>query len=96
MKNIYEVLRLKELEISTLEIEVEALRIAAPLLSDDGEFGNDDKPTSSRWTPPSQPLQVPQALNANRQPATRLSGWRKPKAGGSRSRLISFLEEWKG
>ena len=68
MKNIYEVLRLKELEISTLEIEVEALRIAAPLLSDDGEFGNDDKPTSSHWTPSSQPLQVPQALNANPQP----------------------------
>jgi len=33
MKNIYELLRQKELEISRLEIEVEALRIAAPLLS---------------------------------------------------------------
>ena len=68
MKDAYEVLRQKELEISTLEIEVEALRIAAPLLSDDGEFGNENKPTSSRWTAPSQPMRVPQAVNANPQP----------------------------
>jgi hypothetical protein len=43
MKNVYEVLRQKELELSRLkkEKEIEALRIAAPLLSDGGEFGND-------------------------------------------------------
>ena len=34
-------LRLKELEISKLEIEVEALRIVAPLLADNGESGHD-------------------------------------------------------
>jgi len=34
MKNVYEVLRQKELELARLEKEVEALRVAAPLLSD--------------------------------------------------------------
>jgi len=37
MKNVYEVLREKELEVSRLEAEVEALRIAAPLLSEEGK-----------------------------------------------------------
>ena len=37
MKNVYEVLRQKELELSRLEKEVEALRVAAPLLSEDKE-----------------------------------------------------------
>jgi hypothetical protein len=41
MKNVYEVLRQKELEIARLGKEVEALRLAAPLLSDDGEAGTD-------------------------------------------------------
>ena len=44
MKNVYEVLRQKELELSRLEKEVEALRVAAPLLSEDKEAGA-DKPT---------------------------------------------------
>ena len=44
MKNVYEVLRQKELELSRLEKEVEALRIAAPLLSEGEEAGNDNKP----------------------------------------------------
>ena len=73
MKDIYEVLRLKELEISSLEIEVEALRIVAPLLSDDEESGHDRQPTSVPWTaPPAH--QVPQAVNANPQP-TRSADW---------------------
>jgi hypothetical protein len=37
MKNIYEVLRQKELEKSRLGKEVEALRVAAPLLLAEGE-----------------------------------------------------------
>ena len=45
MKDIYELLRQKELQISRLEIEVEALRVVASLLSDDKEVGNDNKPT---------------------------------------------------
>ena len=44
MKNVYEVLRQKELEKSRLENEVEALRVAAPLLSEGEEAGNDNKP----------------------------------------------------
>ena len=43
MKNVYEVLRQKELEISRLQEEVEALRVAAPLLSEDND-GNENKP----------------------------------------------------
>jgi hypothetical protein len=45
MKNVYEVLRQKELEVSRLEKEVEALRVAAPLLLADGEAENDNQPT---------------------------------------------------
>jgi hypothetical protein len=37
MKNVYEVLRQKELEVARLKQEIEALRVAAPLLSEDGE-----------------------------------------------------------
>ena len=45
MKNVYEVLRQKELEVLRLEEEVEALRIAAPLLSEDGEAEKDNEAT---------------------------------------------------
>jgi len=61
MKNVYEVLRQKELEKSRLEEEVEALRVAAPLLSEDGEANNDKQPT------------LPRAVNENLQPDH--SGW---------------------
>jgi len=37
MKNVYEVLRQKELQVSKLQIEIEALRVVAPLLTEDGE-----------------------------------------------------------
>jgi hypothetical protein len=37
MKNVYEVLRQKELEVLRVEKEVEALRVATPLLSEPGE-----------------------------------------------------------
>ena len=60
MKDIYELLRQKELEISKLKREVEALRVAAPLLSDDKEVGNANKPPSIRSTAPSAPARVPQ------------------------------------
>ena len=52
MTDIYELLRQKELEISKLEIEVEVLRIVAPLLSDDNQVGNDHKISSARSTSP--------------------------------------------
>ena len=51
MKNIYEVLRQKELEVSRVEKEVEALRVAAPLLSDNGEMSHDATATVSDSSP---------------------------------------------
>jgi len=48
MKDVYAVLRQKELEKSRLENEVEALRVVAPILSEDGEEENDNQPTSRR------------------------------------------------
>jgi hypothetical protein len=78
MKNVYEVLRQKELELSRLEKEVEALRVAAPLLSDDKEAlmdGTNNKPTLAPPATTQQPIRIPQpAVNANPQPA-RAAGW---------------------
>jgi hypothetical protein len=76
MKNVYEVLRQKELELSRLEKEVEALRVAAPLLSDDKEplAEMPNKPTLAA-TSVQQPIRVPQpAVNQTPQPA-RAVGW---------------------
>jgi hypothetical protein len=44
-ENVYEVLRQKELEVPRLKQEVEALRVAAPLLSEDEKAEKDNKPT---------------------------------------------------
>jgi hypothetical protein len=41
MKNVYEVLRQKEMELTRLEKEVEALRLVAPLLSEEKESALD-------------------------------------------------------
>jgi hypothetical protein len=38
MKNIYEVLKQKEAQIQQIQKEIEALKIAARLLADDGEI----------------------------------------------------------
>ncbi len=66
MKDVYEVLRQKEIEQSRLENEVEALRVVAPLLSEDGEATNDNE------------LTLEHAVNATLQPDH--SGWQeKPK-----------------
>ena len=61
MKSVYEVLRQKELELSRLEKEVEALRVAAPLLVADGAAASDNQPT------------LPRAVNDSAQPDH--SGW---------------------
>ena len=68
MKDVYELLRQKELEISRLETEVEALRVVAPLLAENQDVSHDDQPTATRSTTPSQPTRVPKAVNANPQP----------------------------
>jgi hypothetical protein len=79
MKNVYEVLRQKELELARLEKEVEALRVAAPLLSDEGALSaesSSSKPTLTTPTPVQQPIRIPQAaVNATPQPAARAAGW---------------------
>ncbi len=78
MKNVYEVLRQKELELTRLEKEVEALRVAAPLLSDDKDsiVDTDHKPTLAGTSVTQQPIRIPQAAVAAGagQPA-RAAGW---------------------
>jgi hypothetical protein len=75
MKNVYEVLRQKELELTRLEKEVEALRVAAPLLSEEKEqMAEAPKPTLAASQP--QPVRIPPAVAA--QPANtpaRAVGW---------------------
>ena len=46
MKDAYEILRLKEIELSRVKAEVEALSIVAPLLSDH-LFPQDERPKRS-------------------------------------------------
>jgi hypothetical protein len=80
MKNVYEVLRQKELELARLEKEVEALRVAAPLLSDDKDLGSDNisaKPTLTTAAPAAQqPIRIPQPqVAAVQQPTARAAGW---------------------
>jgi hypothetical protein len=80
MKNVYEVLRQKELELARLEKEVEALRVAAPLLSDDkGELLSDSSNSKPSIASSSQqPIRIPQpavsAAAVTPQPA-RAAGW---------------------
>jgi hypothetical protein len=76
MKNVYEVLRQKELELARLEKEVEALRVAAPLLSEDKEAGTDNKPTLTSSATQQQPIRIPQpAASAAVPQAARAAGW---------------------
>jgi len=76
MKNVYEVLRQKELELAKLEKEVEALRVAAPLLSDDKEGVaeiSESKLVSA--LPPQQPIRIPQPAANTAPPPARAVGW---------------------
>ena len=88
MKDAYEVLRTKEREMENLRIEIEALRIAAPLLSDDG----DDKGAavvSTRWVAPTRSFQVPQAANSDPQ-LEHAPEW-KERTAGSRNQSHPFF-----
>jgi hypothetical protein len=80
MKDAYEILRLKEIELAKVKDEVDALGIVAPLLSDEGDLGADSTRPSTRWTAPPRPLQVPRAANANPQPE-HAPEWRDKTAG---------------
>ncbi|MFZ0800313.1 MAG: hypothetical protein WCA13_16195 [Terriglobales bacterium] len=75
MKNVYEVLRQKELELTRLEKEVEALRVAAPLLSEEKEqLAEAPKPTLT--AAPQQPVRIPPVVAAQGAPApARVAGW---------------------
>jgi hypothetical protein len=76
MKNVYEVLRQKELEMARLEKEVEALRVAAPLLSDDKEPTADTPKPTLAATPPQQPMRIPPpVVAASTTPPARAAGW---------------------
>jgi hypothetical protein len=78
MKNVYEVLRQKELELAKLEKEVDALRVAAPLLSDDKDSGAEmpsSKPTLASNLP-QQPIRIPQPpINTPAAQPARAAGW---------------------
>ena len=76
MKNVYEVLRQKELELTRLEKEVEALRIAAPLLSEEKEAATETATKTPVATTPTgqQPIRIPQPAVAAA-PVTRAAGW---------------------
>jgi hypothetical protein len=76
MKNVYEVLRQKEMELTRLEKEVEALRLVAPLLSEEKESMseiakpalaaavNGPQPTSRISVPAAPPIPAPQPVRA--------------------------------
>jgi hypothetical protein len=77
MKNVYEVLRQKEMELARLEKEVEALRLVAPLLSEEKESGDPAK-TSFGMGTAQQPIRIPQAAVAASGSPTqtaRAAGW---------------------
>ena len=74
MKNVYEVLRQKELELTRLEKEVEALRLVAPLLADEAKETMDAAKPTMAATPASQPIRIPQPAVAP-VPQPRGSGW---------------------
>jgi hypothetical protein len=80
MRDVYEVLRSKEMEMETLEAQIQALRIVAPLLSDDADSGNDNATVSTRWTTPARPTQVPKAANADPHPEHSVD-WKERTAG---------------
>ena len=76
MKNVYEVLRQKEIELTRLEKEVEALRLVAPLLSEEKEINSDMvKPALAVNGPQATPLRIPSPpVVAGAQPV-RAAGW---------------------
>jgi len=79
MKNVYEVLRQKEMELTRLEKEVEALRLVAPLLSEEKEAISDMKPALAaavngpQPTTARMPVAAPPSIPAP-QPV-RAAGW---------------------
>lgn len=80
MKNVYEVLRQKEMELTRLEKEVEALRLVAPLLSEEKESLSDlVKPalaTAVNGPQPTPRIPIPAAAPPMPAPQpVRAAGW---------------------
>ncbi len=78
MKNVYEVLRQKEMELARLEKEVEALRLVAPLLSEEKEMMSDmGKPALAAAVNGPQPTRItPSASSTIPLPQpVRAAGW---------------------
>jgi hypothetical protein len=79
MKNVYEVLRQKEMELTRLEKEVEALRLVAPLLSEEKESLSDSvKPalaTAVNGPQPPARIPVPSAPSIPAPQPVRAAGW---------------------
>lgn len=79
MKNVYEVLRQKEMELARLEKEVEALRLVAPLLSEDKESSSEmSKPalaTAVNGPQPTARMAVPTPPSMPAPQPVRAAGW---------------------
>jgi hypothetical protein len=80
MKNVYEVLRQKEMELTRLEKEVEALRLVAPLLSEENkegaaEIGKPALATAVNGPQPAARLTVPAAAAISAPQPVRAAGW---------------------
>jgi len=79
MKNVYEVLRQKEMELTRLEKEVEALRLVAPLLSEEKESSLDmAKPalaTAVNASQTSTRISVPTTQSMPAPQPVRAAGW---------------------
>jgi hypothetical protein len=77
MKNVYEVLRQKEMELTRLEKEVEALRLVAPLLSEEKEMNSDmAKPALAQAVNgPQAPIRIPSPPVAVTAQPVRAAGW---------------------
>ncbi len=78
MKNVYEVLRQKEMELTRLEKEVEALRLVAPLLSEEKESISEiSKPLATAVNGPQATarIAVPAAPAIPAPQPVRAAGW---------------------
>jgi hypothetical protein len=77
MKNVYEVLRQKEMELTRLEKEVEALRLVAPLLSEEKENISEVTKTAlpTAVNGPQAPIRIPAPPVVPAAQPVRAAGW---------------------
>jgi hypothetical protein len=75
MKNVYEVLRQKEIELTRLEKEVEALRLVAPLLSEEKEMNSDMVKPALAVNGPQAPIRIPSPPVVAAAQPVRAAGW---------------------